>query len=253
MRVVRTGCSVVRGRSPSVVVRGLELLGRPDPSTTTMHGRHRSSQPRPRRSVSQVSVSSVITATFSEAVVPELGRSQRCRSSRTGGRLHAATTTATRTASFTASAPLEPLTTYSATVMSAIDTTGTGLETPYTWTFATVGRRPRHRSDEFVDEQRCTSDGSDRRHANAVELGVKFKSHRRWICHGHPLTRAKETAAHTSAGCGQQPVGCLRPWWSAPDESESGWQEANDSPLRSRWPPTRSTLRRISPRKGITR
>ncbi len=148
----------------------------------------------PASSVSQVSVSSVITATFSEAVAPNsVGLSVAGPAGPVAG--VTSYDSATRTASFTASAPLEPLTTYSATVMSAIDTSGTGARDAV-YLDVRDGRRTRHRSDELVDEQRCTTDGSDRRRERS-RTRCEVQVHRRWICHGHPLLQGRRKRRRT--------------------------------------------------------
>jgi hypothetical protein len=130
----------------------------------------------------------------------------------------------TRRATFDPTAPLDPLTTYTARVAQARDRSGQAIAAPVEWTFTTVGTADEYPLT-FWDTSATLTDASVT-DVNPVELGVKFTASVNGLIKGVRFFKGpKNTGGHvahlwTLAG---EALGTA----VFQNESETGWQQAN--------------------------
>ena len=127
----------------------------------------------PGNTLESVAASSVVKATFSEAMTP----ASIVMTVKTPSNVVVAGTTAydaaTRTVTFTPAASLTPLTKYTASVASAQDSSGDAMAAPYTWTFTTIGApgtSPASLWDTSATPSAFAAESA------ALELGTRFRS-----------------------------------------------------------------------------
>ncbi len=177
----------------------------------------------PGVNVSQVGVTTSVAATFSESVIASSIVMDLAGPSGTVAGV-VSYDDSVLTATFVPDEPLEPLTTYTATVSAAVDTVGSSLVTPKSWTFTTVGAPGTVPTSIWTgDDVPATLAAAD---PNAVELGLKFRSSSDGFVTGLRFYKGE--------GNGGTHVGRL--WTAAGDllaavtfdnESNQGWQEAS--------------------------
>jgi hypothetical protein len=123
------------------------------------------------------------------------------------------------TATLTPSAPLNASTTYTATVSGVLDTSGTPMAAPYSWSFTTVAP-PSCPCNIFGNATPTVASVGD---PNAVELGVKFRTDTPGFVTG---VRFYKGAANTGTHIGNlwTSTGTLLASATFSGESASGWQ-----------------------------
>jgi hypothetical protein len=131
---------------------------------------------------------------------------------------------ATRRATFTPAAPLDPVTTYTARVTDARDRSGQHIAAPVQWTFTTTGD-----ADSYPlalwDTSTTPATASVNENA-AIEVGVKFSSDLSGHIKGIRFYKGPaNTGLHVAHLWTLE--GSLLGTANFTDESETGWQQAN--------------------------
>lgn len=171
----------------------------------------------PAASAANASFASAVTARFSKSVVASSVKFSLAA----GGAAVAGATSyndATRTATFTSSAPLAQGTTFTATVSGATDSSGNVMAAPYSWSFTTAGCPCSMWPSAATPAQASVSDTS------AVEVGVRFTSDANGYING---IRFYKGAANTGSHVGNlwTASGQLLASGTFSSESASGWQQ----------------------------
>lgn len=126
----------------------------------------------PTANATGIAVDTTVTATFSEAVQAATVNAATMTLTGPGGSVAATVTylPGTATATLTPSAPLSPLTTYTATITGVSDAAGNPMAAPYSWSFTTEAG-PSCPCTIFDD----APGGSAFNDGQAIETGVKFR------------------------------------------------------------------------------
>jgi hypothetical protein len=173
----------------------------------------------PATGATQVGLSTIVSATFNEDVQAASIVFQL----RDGGGALVAGTSAynagTRTITLTPAAPLAPSATYTATVVSATDTTGNAMSGPSSWSFATTGGGVFSLFGQTTPAVPSANDNS------AIELGMRFKTTGAGKIQA---IRFYKGPANTGEHIGHlwTEAGALLATVTFAGESASGWQEA---------------------------
>jgi large repetitive protein len=126
----------------------------------------------PATGATGIAADTTVTATFSEAVQAATVDATTVTLAGPGGSVGATVTylAGTATARLTPSAPLSPLTTYTATITGISDVAGNPMVAPYSWSFTTAAG-PTCPCTIFDD----APGGSSFNDGQAIETGVKFR------------------------------------------------------------------------------
>ncbi len=172
--------------------------------------------------VSQVGAASSVTATFSEPL-----RAGSVTLSLAGSAGPVAGTTsydsATRTATFVPSAPLNLLTQYVATVSAAVDIAGTAMSAPFSWTFTTAGAPGTLPTSVWTSSDAPQISSAD--DTSGIEVGVKFKASVAGLIGGLRFYKGDGNGG-THVGHLWNAAGQLLGAVTFAQESQIGWQEA---------------------------
>jgi hypothetical protein len=178
----------------------------------------------PGRSMQSVGTSSAVSAYFSENMNAS---SIVMRLAGPNGVSVAGTTSydeATRRATFTPAAPLAPLTTYTASVDAARDTSGDALLAAYSWSFTTIGA-PGSSPASLWDTS--VTPGGSSADPYPVELGTRFTSDAAGQVTGLRFYKMPGSPGPHVGNLWDPATGALLASASFAEETTSGWQQVN--------------------------
>ena len=178
----------------------------------------------PAPDLESVAASSVVRATFSEAMnastiqIQVAGPDTQPLAGTTGYDV------ATRTVTFTPAAALAPATRYTATVSSARDVSGQSISGPVSWSFTTAGGA--NATSVSLWDTSAVPAVASVNDANAVEVGMKFTSD---IGGSVRSIRFYKGSANSGTHIGHlwDAAGALLGTATFANESATGWQQAN--------------------------
>ncbi len=128
----------------------------------------------PAPNATNMSVTTAVTAAFSEAVTPStIAFVLRDQAGNTVATYPVSYDTATNTATLTPTAPLAAAMTYTATVSGATDASGYVMAAPFSWSFSTA---PAGSSQLTLWSNSVTPANPSSSDSGAIEVGVKFTS-----------------------------------------------------------------------------